>query len=86
MTLFDQEVWTDDVQDEACYEPEVELGSGVEPQFPTEAIPGSQKKVLILAARYAAGLPLWHQADSDAEGGPSAAAEAGPPRRGGRAR
>ena len=32
----------------------------VDPGDPTEAKPGSEEKVLMLAARYAAGLPLWH--------------------------
>lgn len=40
---------------------------------PTKAVPGSQKKLDVLAARARAGLPLWHQDDcsdyeqSDAE-------------------
>ncbi len=33
---------------------------GVDPATPTKAKPGSEEKVLMLAARYAAGLPLWH--------------------------
>ena len=37
--------------------------SGVDPQIATEAKPGSDDKVLMLAARYAAGLPLWHNRD-----------------------
>ena len=36
---------------------------GIEANRPTEAKPGSEDKVLILAARYAAGLPLWHTDD-----------------------
>ncbi len=32
----------------------------VDPGEPTEAKPGSEEKVRMLAARYAAGLPLWH--------------------------
>jgi hypothetical protein len=36
---------------------------GVDPKTPTEAKPGSEDKVLMLAARYAAGLPLWHNED-----------------------
>lgn len=36
---------------------------GVDPQRPTEAKPGSEDKVRMLAARYAAGLPLWHNDD-----------------------
>lgn len=35
----------------------------VDPQIPTDAKPGSDDKVLMLTARYAAGLPLWHNSD-----------------------
>ncbi len=36
---------------------------GVNPLTPTPAKPGSEEKVTMLAARYAAGLPLWHNDD-----------------------
>ena len=36
---------------------------GLEPGAATPAKPGSEAKVLMLAARYAAGLPLWHDSD-----------------------
>ena len=36
---------------------------GVDPFDPTEAKPGSSDKVMMLAARYAAGLPLWNDSD-----------------------
>ena len=36
---------------------------GLEPEAATPAKPGSEAKVLMLAARYAAGLPLWHDSD-----------------------
>jgi hypothetical protein len=36
---------------------------GVNPMTPTEAKPGSEDKVRMLAARYAAGVPLWHDSD-----------------------
>lgn len=36
---------------------------GVDPLIPTEAKPGSEEKVRMLAARYAAGIPLWHDND-----------------------
>jgi hypothetical protein len=36
---------------------------GVDPSTPTAAKPGSEEKVMMLAARYAAGLPLWHHDD-----------------------
>ena len=43
---------------------EEELRSlGVDPGSPTAAKPGSEEKVMMLAARYAAGLPLWHLDD-----------------------
>ena len=35
--------------------------TGVDPLIPTEAKPGSEEKVKMLAARYAAGIPLWHE-------------------------
>lgn len=37
--------------------------AGVNPKSPTEAKPGSEDKVRMLAARYAAGVPLWHDSD-----------------------
>lgn len=33
------------------------------PLQPTDAKPGSEDKVRMLSARYAAGLPLWHDDD-----------------------
>ncbi|HID23311.1 MAG TPA: hypothetical protein EYP14_13045 [Planctomycetaceae bacterium] len=36
---------------------------GVDPRQPTKARPGSDEKVRMLAARYATGLPLWHEED-----------------------
>ncbi len=36
---------------------------GIDPQKATEARPGTEDKVLMLAARYAAGLPLWNTED-----------------------
>ena len=48
--------------DEFFY-PEKYEEDDVDPQIPTEAKPGSDDKVLMLAARYAAGLPLWHNSD-----------------------
>lgn len=36
---------------------------GIDPETPTAAKPGSEEKVIMLAARYAAGLPLWHHED-----------------------
>jgi hypothetical protein len=45
---------------------------GINPGAPTHAKPGSEEKVLMLAARYAAGVPLWHESDCY-EHGPSEA-------------
>lgn len=43
---------------------EIDFSSlGIDPKEPTAAKPGSEEKVLILAARYAAGVPLWHDHD-----------------------
>ena len=39
------------------------LALGLDPSRPTDAKPGSEDKVLMLAARYTAGLPLWHAED-----------------------
>ena len=36
---------------------------GLDPQVSTSAKPGSDDKVMMLAARYASGLPLWHRKD-----------------------
>jgi hypothetical protein len=36
---------------------------GFNPFEKTVAKPGSEDKVQVLAARYAAGLPLWHEED-----------------------
>ena len=36
---------------------------GMDPRDPTNASPGSDEKVEMLAARYAAGMPLWHAND-----------------------
>jgi hypothetical protein len=36
---------------------------GVNPVKSTKAKPGTEEKVLMLSARYAAGLPLWHDND-----------------------
>ncbi len=49
--------------EETPYEPIDWREFGVDPTKPTKARPGSDEKVRILAARYAAGLPLWHEDD-----------------------
>lgn len=44
--------------------PEIDFANlDVNPDEPTEAKPGSEEKVVMLAARYNAGLPLWHNED-----------------------
>ncbi len=37
--------------------------TGVDPDAPTEAKPGTEAKVRLLSARYEAGLPLWNNED-----------------------
>ncbi len=52
-----------DLETEAKFE-EIDFESlGIDPGAPTVAKPGSEEKVLMLAARYAAGVPLWHEKD-----------------------
>jgi hypothetical protein len=48
---------------------------GIDPGCPTIAKPGSEEKVIMLAARYAAGLPLWHNSDCYDHGPANAAPE-----------
>ena len=48
---------------EQPYEEEDFAALGIDPLAPTAAKPGSEEKVLMLAARYAVGLPLWHNGD-----------------------
>lgn len=48
---------------ESFFEVEDFVALGINPQIPTPARPGSEDKVMMLAARYAAGLPLWHHED-----------------------
>lgn len=44
--------------------PEIDFEAlGIDPGEPTLAKPGSEEKVCMLSARYAAGLPLWHDSD-----------------------
>lgn len=51
-------------EDEQVEFEEIDFESlGIDPKEPTVAKPGSEEKVLILAARYAAGVPLWHDSD-----------------------
>ncbi|MBX3441964.1 MAG: hypothetical protein KF774_06135 [Planctomyces sp.] len=49
--------------EDAAGEFEFESYEGIDPLCPTHAKPGSDDKVRMLAARYAAGVPLWHNED-----------------------
>ncbi|MFK7818562.1 MAG: hypothetical protein AB8G99_07580 [Planctomycetaceae bacterium] len=57
---FDISAYCDDLGEQ--FEEEIRA-LGVNPSEPTGAKPGSEEKVTMLAARYAAGLPLWHNDD-----------------------
>ena len=49
----------------------------LDPETPTVAAPGSMEKVMMLQARYAAGVPLWDERDSyDHSDSAAAAAQA----------
>lgn len=47
----------------ATFDIEEFIAMGVNPFKSTKAKPGTEEKVLMLSARYAAGLPLWHDRD-----------------------
>lgn len=60
------------MEDELALEMEGDFGGfdeddfltlGIDPSQPTDAKPGSEDKVMMLAARYSVGLPLWHNDD-----------------------
>ena len=50
-------------EDGATFDLEEFVAMGINPSSPTTARPGSEEKVLMLSARYAAGMPLWHEED-----------------------
>ncbi len=52
----------------AMFEEEDFRALGLDPTQPTTAKPGTEDKVMILAARYASGLPLWHPDDCKDQG------------------
>lgn len=63
LDMVSEELEGSDLADEAVFE-EIDFDSlGIDPGGPTVAKPGSEEKVLMLAARYAAGVPLWHEND-----------------------
>lgn len=63
LDMISEDLDGSDLADEAVFE-EIDFDSlGIDPGGPTVAKPGSEEKVLMLAARYAAGVPLWHEND-----------------------
>lgn len=67
---LDLAIGTELAMDEAEDEFEMEdfTALGIDPLSPTGAKPGSEEKVRVLAARYAAGVPLWNDADCSDHG------------------
>lgn len=60
-----------DISDyDGLFDEEDFIALGINPGAPTAAKPGSEDKVQMLAARYAAGLPLWHDKDCYDHGPP----------------
>jgi len=53
----------DETQDDIDFSIEEFDFANIDPLNPTGAKPGSEDKVKMLAARYAAGVPLWHDDD-----------------------
>ncbi len=63
---LDQEELEENIEDgEAVegYDEKDFAAMGIDPSRPTKARPGSEAKVIMLSARYAAGLPLWNNSD-----------------------
>lgn len=68
---YDDDVEFEEMEDEGSlgeyeefFDEEFDFAAvGIDPMKETDAKPGSEDKVLMLAARYAAGLPLWHDED-----------------------
>ena len=64
---FEEEI-SDDLdydldENSATFDAEEFKAMGINPFKATHARPGSDEKVMMLSARYAAGLPLWHDSD-----------------------
>ena len=63
VTLDGEETFDADGEEAEGFAPEDFEALGIDPYSPTRARPGSEAKVIMLSARYAAGLPLWHDED-----------------------
>jgi hypothetical protein len=63
VTSLDDDYESEFDEDEMSFEDIDFEALGIDPGAPTAAKPGSEEKVLMLAARYAAGVPLWHDRD-----------------------
>ncbi|MDA0832937.1 MAG: hypothetical protein O2955_12105 [Planctomycetota bacterium] len=61
--LGSDDVLSDDETGVEGYDDEDFQAMGLDPNLPTVAKPGSEAKVMTLAARYAHGLPLWNGED-----------------------
>lgn len=61
--------------DYGAFDEEDFAAMGINPTCPTVAKPGSEDKVQMLAARYAAGLQLWNEEDRYDHGPDEAALE-----------
>jgi len=61
--LAEEPLSDDDDEVAEGYDEEVFAALGIDPNSPTRARPGSEAKVIMLSARYAAGLPLWNNDD-----------------------
>lgn len=62
-TILDQEELGEDEEMAEGYDEQDFVALGIDPASPTKARPGSEAKVIMLSARYAAGLPLWNNYD-----------------------
>ncbi|MBQ18177.1 MAG: hypothetical protein CMJ65_13755 [Planctomycetaceae bacterium] len=57
-----------DTKSQAAWSGLAEDELALNPDTPTVAAPGSMEKVMMLQARYAAGVPLWDKRDSSDHG------------------
>lgn len=56
-----EEICAPEYVDDWCVDEYEEMG--IDPMTSTESKPGSDDKVMMLSARYAAGIPLWNNSD-----------------------